>query len=122
MFAVHIYSHLTPSIAQARARACAEVRTDTRFALSCACAPLALRRVLTVALNLVRSRWRTLLRRYRRAVTRPATGDEDIATAEWLMVIRSLPRRPREVAALHYIDDLSIARIAEITALSEGVI
>ena len=78
--------------------------------------------VLAVALNLTRSRWRKLLRRAPRAATRATTGEEDLATTEWLLVMRSLPRRQREVAVLHYVNDLPIALIAEILGASEGAV
>jgi RNA polymerase sigma-70 factor (ECF subfamily) len=77
--------------------------------------------ILTVALNLTRSRWRQLLRTPRRALTAPPAQD-DIVTREWLMVLRALPRRQREVAVLHYVDDLAIAEIADIVGTSEGAV
>jgi RNA polymerase sigma-70 factor (ECF subfamily) len=78
--------------------------------------------VLAVALNLVRSRWRKLLRRPPAAGTRVRTGEEDMATAEWLMVLAALPPRQREVAVLHYVNDLPLALIAEVTGTSEGAV
>ncbi len=78
--------------------------------------------VLAVALNLTRSRWRQLLRRAPKVATSGRTGEEDFATTEWLLVLRSLPRRQREVAVLHYVDDLPIALIAELIGVSEGAV
>lgn len=78
--------------------------------------------VLAVALNLHRSRWRKLLRRAPTSGRRAATGEEDLATTEWLLVMRALPQRQREVAVLHYVDDLPIALIADIVGTSEGAV
>jgi RNA polymerase sigma-70 factor (ECF subfamily) len=78
--------------------------------------------VLVVALNLIRSRWRKVLRRAPKAVGSATSGGEDFATVEWLLVMRSLPRRQREVAVLHYVEDLPIALIAEIVGSSEGAV
>ena len=78
--------------------------------------------VLAVALNLIRSRWRKVLRRAPRAVRVVTTGEEDFAMSEWLLVIRSLPQRQREVAVLRYVDDLPIAQIAEVVGSSEGAV
>ena len=78
--------------------------------------------VLAVALNLIRSRWRKVLRRAPKALRSAASGEEDFATVEWLLVMRALPRRQREVAVLHYVEDLPIAVIAEIVGSSEGAV
>ena len=78
--------------------------------------------VLTVALNLTRSRWRTLLRYRKPAAVQLRSGEEDLVTAEWLLILRDLPRRQREVAVLHYVDDLPLASIAEIVGTTEGAV
>ncbi len=37
-------------------------------------------------------------------------------------MMRALPRRQREVAVLHYVEDLPITLIAEIVGSSEGAV
>ena len=76
--------------------------------------------VLAVALNLTRSRWRHILRPAKRVASPPA--NDDFATTEWLLVLRALPRRQREVAVLHYVEDLPVAAIAEVLGTSEGAV
>lgn len=78
--------------------------------------------VLTVALNLARSRWRRLLRTAVRGAVRPSASETDLATVEWLMVLGGLPPRQREVAVLRYVEDLPLAAIAEIVGSSEGAV
>lgn len=78
--------------------------------------------VLTVALNLIRSRWRRLLLRLPESSTVPSTGEEALAAAEWLMMLQTLAPRQREVAVLHYVAGLPIAEIADITRTSEGAV
>ena len=78
--------------------------------------------VLAVALNLARSRWRKLRREWPLMHRDLADVDDSTATVEWLMVLRGLPRRQREVAVLHYVFDLEISAIAEIVRTSEGAV
>jgi RNA polymerase sigma-70 factor (ECF subfamily) len=78
--------------------------------------------VMTVALNLSRSRWRHVLRSAPRAAPKPNRSADDMATVEWLLVLRSLPTRQRQVAVLRYVEDLSLAEIAEIVGTSEGAV
>lgn len=46
-----------------------------------------------------------------------AERDEDFWTA-----VRALPKRQAQVVALHYLEDLSIARIAELMQCAEGTV
>lgn len=78
--------------------------------------------VLTVGLNLTRSRWRRVLQRAPRATTRTQGSADDMATVEWLLVLRGLPSRQRQVAVLRYVEDLPLAAIAEIVGISEGAV
>ena len=77
--------------------------------------------VLTVALNQARSRWRKVGRREvslgegRGAPLEPA--------AEWVdlhRAVRSLPRRQREVVALHYFADLPIREVGAVLGITSG--
>jgi RNA polymerase sigma-70 factor (ECF subfamily) len=77
--------------------------------------------VLSVALNLVRSRWRRLLRA-QRAPTPATAASDDLATVECLSVLSHLPPRQRQVAVLRYIEDLSVADIAEILRSTPGAV
>jgi RNA polymerase sigma-70 factor (ECF subfamily) len=47
----------------------------------------------------------------------PATGD-----LEFWEAVRSLPRRRSQVVALHYLEDLPVARIAEILSMAPGTV
>ena len=77
--------------------------------------------VRTVALNLLRSRWRRLAREVRllprayevNVVAEPR--DLDLHAA-----LRRLPRRQREAIALYYWADLSVADCAAVMGTSEG--
>lgn len=84
--------------------------------------------VRRVALNLAVSRFRRL-QAERRAVARTAARDE--AAAAWTPpselltfwdALRSLPARQGKVAALFYVDDLSVAQIAELLGCAEGTV
>lgn len=78
--------------------------------------------VLTVALNLVRSRWRQLARAVRLTSRAQAASADDLATVEWLAILALLPTRQRQVAVLRYVEDLPLADIAEIVGTSEGAV
>jgi RNA polymerase sigma-70 factor (ECF subfamily) len=78
--------------------------------------------VLTVALNLTRSRWRRAWREepltdLATVAPQQHTEDFDLSRA-----LRSLPRRQREVVVLHYLMDLSVADIATLAGLSDGAV
>lgn len=81
--------------------------------------------VRKVALNLTRSRWRKL-RNEARSLTR--IGPPDVAAAPELppteaavwQAVRRLPRRQATAIALHYVDGLPVAEIAELTGVAEG--
>ncbi len=53
------------------------------------------------------------------ATTMPALGAED---AEFWAAVRSLPRRQAQVIALRYLDDRSVAEIAEILGTATGTV
>ena len=81
--------------------------------------------VVTVALNVARSRWRKLRREVYvadgTAVGPPAGPTDPVAAAVDIeRALQQIPRRQREVAVLHYVLDLRIADIAELLGLSEG--
>ncbi|MGH3738971.1 MAG: RNA polymerase sigma factor [Micromonosporaceae bacterium] len=80
----------------------------------------------TVALNLIRNRWRRrhrLRRILRRPEARPAqvpgTGPDHVAPVD---ALRTLPEPQRVTIALHYIADLPIAEIAASLRVSEGTV
>lgn len=82
--------------------------------------------VRTVAVNLVRNRWRrgrTLDRILRRPEVRPktvpGTSPDHVALVE---ALRGLPEGQRTAIALHYIGDLPIAEIATTLGVSEGTV
>lgn len=83
--------------------------------------------VRRVALNLARSRWRRL-RAETAAKLRVTTPTEMSAPApdpeieEFWREVRRLPSRQAQAIALHYVDDLSVAEIAEVLGVAEGTI
>lgn len=86
--------------------------------------------VATAALNRARSRWRSLSAE-RRAFSRLADRSahrqapvEPAATfdARLAAALRNLPRGQREVIALHYLLDMSVAVVAERLGLAEGTV
>lgn len=46
----------------------------------------------------------------------------DAIDAEFWRAVRSLPKRQSQVIALHYLEDLSVAKIAETLKLAEGTV
>ena len=76
--------------------------------------------VLTVALNIARSRWRRLGREKPLGAESPIASEAEHPNLDLHAAIRSLPTRQREVVILHYLQDMSVAQIAEITKLTEG--
>jgi RNA polymerase sigma-70 factor (ECF subfamily) len=83
--------------------------------------------VRRVALNLARSRWRRLrsetMARLRMTVLADTSnpGPDSESEAFWGEV-RSLPSRQAQAVALHYVEDLSVADVAEILGVAEGTV
>ena len=81
--------------------------------------------VRVVALNLVRSRWRGVLRERRLAHRVPQPPPDAEFSADALVVreaLRELTAREREVVVLHYFLDLSVAQVAEELGVSGGTV
>jgi RNA polymerase sigma factor (sigma-70 family) len=76
--------------------------------------------VLTVAMNLTRSRWRKLGRETPLHELPMRAVEDSVEDIDVLNELRRLPRSQREVAALYYLLDLPVAEIAQLTGLSEG--
>jgi DNA-directed RNA polymerase specialized sigma24 family protein len=76
--------------------------------------------VLTVALNVSRSRWRKVRREVPLGELVPGTVDDVLPDIDLRLALDRLPRRQREVVVLHYLLDLSVAETAEVIGLSEG--
>lgn len=77
--------------------------------------------VVTVALNLARSRWRKLRREVLHRNVEPEVREySDHSSRDLVELLKSLTPRQREVVALYYLEDLSIRDIATILRLSEG--
>jgi RNA polymerase sigma factor (sigma-70 family) len=76
--------------------------------------------VLTVALNVSRSRWRK--ERHETPLTAAAEPAVEATPhdLDLLRALHQLPRRQREVTVLHYLMDLPVAEIATVVGLSEG--
>jgi RNA polymerase sigma-70 factor (ECF subfamily) len=85
--------------------------------------------VRKVAINRTRDTWRSRRRRERReerVAGREAAGPDATALVDsglaLAAVLADLPHRQRAVAALHYVDDLSVAEIAESLGISQGTV
>lgn len=83
--------------------------------------------VRTVTLNLARSRWRRLkveISSLLRLGDQPAHYDAATAAEadEFWAMVRRLPARQARVLALHYVDDKSVAEIAEILDVAPGTV
>ena len=83
--------------------------------------------VRTVALNLARSKLRRTgaeLRALKRwfGMQAPAFPELEPVSEEFWGAVRSLPRRQREVVALHYVEDRSVSDIAEILGVAESTV
>lgn len=81
--------------------------------------------VRRVVANRSASRWRRLGREAR-ALTKLAARPEPVELThddhEFWQAVRALPARQAQVVALRYLDDLSIAQIAELLEISEGTV
>jgi len=51
---------------------------------------------------------------------RPAVVDPTAGDPEFWSAVRALPRRQAQVVALHYLEDLPVAEVAEILDVSPG--
>jgi RNA polymerase sigma-70 factor (ECF subfamily) len=79
----------------------------------------------TVAVNLIRSRWRrqrTLRRILRRPEIRPDSAGASPDHVALVTALRTLPEGQRVAIALHYFADLSIADVAETLGVSVGTV
>lgn len=81
--------------------------------------------VRKVAVNLTRSRWRKLRTEARSLARIGPPGAEDApdlppADAAVWRAVRRLPHRQAAAIALHYVDGLPVATIAEMTGVAEG--
>ena len=86
--------------------------------------------VRRVMLNLVADHHRARRRRDRmvdRFGSQLAAGWDEVAGVElddeaWFAAVRSLPRRQRDVVALHYIDQIPIAEVAVVLDIAAGTV
>lgn len=79
----------------------------------------------TVALNVLRSRWRKLrnFSAIRHRIEHPT--DVPAMSADHLQVVaalRELPAAQRETVALHYLADLSVRQVAQTLGVPEGTV
>lgn len=86
--------------------------------------------VRRIAINVTRDEHRSVSRRARREelaegppteLPGPDAGDR-LDSSPALDALRSLPDRQRAIAALYYLDDLSVADISETLAIAEGTV
>ncbi len=84
--------------------------------------------VTVVAINRARSRWRSRAaeqRAFERLATRRTDDQDDepeVFDAHLAQALKALPRAQRQVVALHYLLDLSIADVADYLSLAEGTV
>lgn len=81
--------------------------------------------VRTVALNLARSRLRRLAAETRAlgrliGLTPVAMPEVEPTSDPFWAAVADLPRRQREVVALHYVDDMAVADIARLLGIAES--
>lgn len=81
--------------------------------------------VRKVAVNLTRSRWRKLRNEARglaRVGAPPPDDPPELPPADAAVwrAVRRLPHRQATAIALHYVDGLSVAEIADLTGVAEG--
>jgi RNA polymerase sigma-70 factor (ECF subfamily) len=53
---------------------------------------------------------------------RPREPDRPAGDAEFWEAVRSLPRRQAQVVALHYLEDLSVAEVADVLEMAPGTV
>ncbi len=83
--------------------------------------------VRVVAMNLARSRLRRLGAETRAlgrvaGLSRTAFPDLEPHNERFWQAVRDLPRRQRDVVALHYLEDRSVADVAEILGITESTV
>ncbi len=81
--------------------------------------------VRTVALNLARSRFRRLAAETRAlgrliGLTPTSMPEIEPRSDSFWTAVAALPRRQREVVALHYLDDMAVADIARLFGIAES--
>jgi RNA polymerase sigma-70 factor (ECF subfamily) len=78
--------------------------------------------VVTVALNLSRSRLRRLIveRRARSKLVEPTPGSPDPDAVDVRRALTALPRRQREAIVLRYFLDLDVREVATVMGVGEG--
>jgi RNA polymerase sigma-70 factor (ECF subfamily) len=81
--------------------------------------------VRRVALNLARSRWRRLRSeaKVRLLTSAEAVSESPVSnTDEFWAEVRRLPNRQAHAVVLHYVEDRSVAEIAEVLGVAEGTV
>lgn len=80
--------------------------------------------VVTVALNLARSRWRKVGRERplpERSETAARAAESELSL-DVRAAVAELPRRQREAVVLHYLMDLDVATTASLLGVAEGTV
>jgi RNA polymerase sigma-70 factor (ECF subfamily) len=83
--------------------------------------------VRTVALNLSRSAFRRRAAETRalmrlRVLTPTVFPELDPPNVRFWQAVRALPRRQREVVALHYLEDMAVTDVAEVLGIAESTV
>jgi len=78
--------------------------------------------VVTVALNLARSRWRRLGRERHLSVEHATRSVDSDLSLDVRAAVAQLPRRQREAVVLHYLMDLDVVTTASLLGVSEGTV
>ncbi len=77
---------------------------------------------INVSRDLHRSNQRRIRREQRHAVPEIAEPVDACGDGSALRLLQGLPEQQRAVAALYYLDDLSVAAIADLLAIAEGTV